>query len=97
MLAALNTLLLKAAVLAAPINPGAPEPPPGADNILTIIRWASWIGAAAGVLGIIITGILMVLFNRRGQGEEHGKSLAIIMIGCIVISSASAIVAIFLP
>ena len=28
MLAALNTLLLKAAVLAAPINPGAPEPPP---------------------------------------------------------------------
>lgn len=76
-------------------DPGQGEAPPGAEGVLTILRWAAWVVFAVAVLGILITAGAMVLNNRRGQGGEHAQSLGWIFAGCIIAASASALVGMF--
>lgn len=80
-------------VLAGVFDPGSGEAPPGSEGFQTILRWAAWIALGVCVLGIITTGAMMALAARRGEGQEHGSRLMWVLAGCIVIGSASGLVA----
>ncbi len=73
-------------------DPGGGQPPPGADQLTTILRWAAWIAFAIGVLGFLVAGAMMTVSARRGEGGEHASRLGWVMAGCVVISSSSGIV-----
>lgn len=76
-------------------NPGRGEAPPGSDGLVTMLRWAMWIASGMCVLGVLIAGGSMALaLNGRGNGGgEHVTKLGWALAGCIVIGSASALVA----
>ena len=88
MLAAANAFFLNAAVLAGPIEPGAGEPPPGSDGVVTVVKWVAWTVFALGVIGVLVTAGAMMFNNRRGQGGEHAAALGWVCAGCILASAA---------
>jgi len=79
-------------IIAAVPDPGRGSQPPGSGGIVTIIKWAAWIGLAVCVLGVIIAGASMAFASRRGDGGEHMSKLGWVLGGCIVIGSASGLV-----
>lgn len=85
-------LTATAAVLGALPDPGLGEAPPGSEGFLTILRWVAWIAAGICVLGVIITGAMMAISNRRGEGGEHASRLGWAFAGSLVIGTASALV-----
>ncbi|MPY12276.1 TrbC/VirB2 family protein [Arthrobacter bussei] len=93
-----SALALQAAaldVLAVVPNPGGGEAPPGSEGLLTILRWAAWIGFAIGVLGVIISGITMMIQVRNGSGGEGLARLGWVLAGCVIVAGASGLVATF--
>ena len=79
-------------IIAAVPDPGRGSQPPGSDGLVTIIKWAAWIGLAVCVLGVIIAGASMAVASRRGDGGEHMSKLGWVLGGCIIIGSASGLV-----
>ena len=79
-------------IIAAVPDPGRGSQPPGSGGIVTIIKWAAWIGLAVCVLGVIIAGASMAIASRRGDGGEHMSKLGWVLGGCIIIGSASGLV-----
>jgi hypothetical protein len=75
-------------------NP-TPVVPTEAGGLLTILNWASGIGLVLGVLGVIIVGIGMVIQLQRGEGAQAIAKLGWVLLGCIIITSASGIVRAF--
>lgn len=73
-------------------NPGQGSKPPGSEGLVTILKWAAWVGLAVCVLGVIIAGAMMAISSRRGEGGEHMSRLGWVLGGCIVIGSASGLV-----
>lgn len=86
--------LMELEVLAIDVDPAAP---PGSGKFLTVLGWASWIITGLGVLGVMLVGAMMFFSNRRGEGGEAAKSLGWVFGGLIIVSTASAIVAVLLP
>lgn len=82
-------------LLAVP-NP-SPIAPPGSDGFITVLNWVFWIALAAGVLGFMIVGILMMLSNtgRMSSGGEHAGKLAWVAVGLIVVAAASGLTSTF--
>ncbi|MFE1519002.1 hypothetical protein ACFW9I_19595 [[Kitasatospora] papulosa] len=73
--------------LAATFNPGA-----DADNVLGILAWCA---SAAGVAGVLITGLLMALQLRRGEfgeGASYWRGMVFVLVGCVLTSTAGPIV-----
>jgi len=79
-------------IIAAVPDPGRGSQPPGSGGLVTIIKWAAWIGLAVCVLGVIIAGASMAVASRRGDGGEHMSKLGWVLGGCIIIGSASGLV-----
>ena len=79
-------------IIAAVPDPGRGSQPPGSGGLVTIIKWAAWIGLAVCVLGVIIAGASMAIASRRGDGGEHMSKLGWVLGGCIIIGSASGLV-----
>jgi len=82
--------------------PGAPPPSPGRDApgelqaaVDRALSLASWVGTAAGVAGIIITGAMMAVSMKQGQGNDHLPRLGMVMGGCILISTAGPLIRFF--
>ena len=73
-------------------NPGMGEAPPGAEGLLTILKWIAWVVFGLAVAGILITAGAMMINNKRGQGGEHAAALGWVLAGCALASSASAVV-----
>ena len=83
--------------LGALIDPGTGSAPPNAsDGITDVVSWGAWLALAACVLGVIISGGLMAVQSRRGEGGEHMGRLAFALGGAIVVGSASALVGAFI-
>lgn len=74
-------------VLAATFDPGA-----DADFLLGLLAWCA---SAAGVAGILFTGILMAVQLRRGEpgeGASYLRGLFFVLVGCVLASTAGPIV-----
>jgi type IV secretory pathway VirB2 component (pilin) len=57
-----------------------------------IMGFLGWIGTAAGVVGIIVTGAAMAISHKRGESSEHVSRLGMVLGGCILIATAGPIV-----
>ncbi|MER6961944.1 MULTISPECIES: hypothetical protein [unclassified Streptomyces] len=75
-------------ILAAPpFQPGA-----DADFVLGVLAWAA---SAAGVAGVLITGILMAIQLRRGEmgeGASYLRGLFFVLSGCVLAATAGPLV-----
>ncbi|WBB58532.1 hypothetical protein O7599_23195 [Streptomyces sp. WMMC500] len=65
------------------------------DAVGTVLGIAAWAGTAAGVVGIIITGVMMAVSMKRGEGSEHMSRLGMVLGGCILVATAGPIVTFF--
>ncbi len=79
-------------VLAQVPNPGKGTKPPGSEGLVKILSWAAWVAFAVCVLGVIVSGAMMAISSRRGEGGEHMSRLGYVLGGAIIIGSASALV-----
>ncbi|WP_329388087.1 hypothetical protein [Streptomyces sp. NBC_01716] len=66
-----------------------------ADAVNTVLGIAAWAGTAAGVAGIIITGVMMAASVKRGEGSEHMSRLGMVLGGCVLVSTAGPVVTFF--
>ncbi|WP_018134024.1 hypothetical protein [Acaricomes phytoseiuli] len=73
----------------------SPEQPPGGEKVLTIVKWVAWGGAIAGVIGLIICAIMMMLSHRRG--EQPAGALGLVLLGCAIVAGAGTLVGFFIP
>lgn len=69
--------------------------PPGSEKMTMVLGWALWVVIALAVLGVFIVAGKMILSHRRGEGGEHASGLAFVLMGCVLIGSASGIVKMF--
>lgn len=88
----MNTTIAYLAANAAP-NP-SPVPPPGAADFELVLNWVMWIALAAGVLGFIIGGVMMMLqaSGRSQGGGEHMSRIGWVAVGCVIVAAASGLV-----
>lgn len=72
----------------------SPVAPPGSDDFTTVLNWVFWIALAAGVLGFIIAGIMMMLQSSGrmgGDGGQHMARVGWVAVGCIIVAAASGL------
>ncbi|MET7608137.1 hypothetical protein ABZS96_38090 [Streptomyces avermitilis] len=73
--------------LAGTFDPGA-----DADFLLGVLAWSA---SAAGVAGVLITGVLMALQLRSGEmgeGASYKRGLFFVLAGCVLAVTAGPIV-----
>jgi hypothetical protein len=75
-------------------NPGGGEMPPGeiGEKVLLILKWIAALCTAACVGGLLYSGGRMAIAHRRGD-ETNIAQLGWVLFSCLLIGSASAIVA----
>lgn len=73
-------------------NPGHGTPPPGFDKFVTVLRWVTAISLGCCVLGFIICAATVAISHRSGGGGDVGGRVGSVMVACILIGSASALV-----
>ncbi|RFA06428.1 hypothetical protein B7R54_18785 [Subtercola boreus] len=71
--------------------------PAGSAAFEQILGYVTWVGAGIAVVSLIAAGVMMASRRRHGDGEAHLGRLGIILIAVVLLSSASALVAGFLP
>jgi hypothetical protein len=87
---------MAAVLFAAPPDPGTGEAPPGAEKLLTLLKWVAWVVFGLCVAGILIVAGRMAVMHQRGSGGEHASGLAWVAAACILAGSASSIVALLI-
>lgn len=89
--ASAHTSLLQAGL--APTDSG-PVAPPGVEGKTdTVIGWAKWACFIACILGLVFVAVKLAISNRRGEGEDHAKSLGAVMAGAILCGAAGSLIA----
>jgi hypothetical protein len=74
-------------------NPGQGTPPPGAEKFHLLLRYAASISLGMCVLGFLVTAGTIAVQHRTGAGiGDHGSRVGAVMVACILIGSASALV-----
>jgi hypothetical protein len=76
---------------------GVPDPDRNApdaltDKVDTVLGILAWAGTAAGVAGVLITGAMMAISMRRGEGSEHMGRLGMVLGGCVLVATAGPVV-----
>jgi hypothetical protein len=71
---------------------GGGEAPPGADGLLTVLKWVAWSVTALCVAGIFGVAARMAVDHSRGGGREHVRGLGFVLGACLLVGSASGIV-----
>ena len=79
--------LVRLAPIAAP--PAPVEPPFGA-KLNVLLGWLLWIAILGCTAGVIITGAKMA-FAWRSGGDANVGQLGWVMVGCILVGTASGI------
>ncbi|WP_030185960.1 hypothetical protein [Streptomyces sp. NRRL S-813] len=72
---------------------GGGEAPPGAEDLLTVLKWVAWTVTTLCVAGIFGVAAKMAVDHSRGSGGEHARGLGFVLGACLLIGSASGIVA----
>ncbi|MGP3973545.1 hypothetical protein ACTWQF_05790 [Streptomyces sp. 8N114] len=75
-----------------PPDVGGGSAPPGADGLLTVLKWVAWTVTALCVAGIFAVAARMALDHSRGGGREHAKGLGYVLGACLLVGSASGLV-----
>ncbi|WP_413807659.1 hypothetical protein [Streptomyces sp. OE57] len=75
-----------------PEKDAPPELTKAVDTVLGVLAWA---GTAAGVAGILVTGVMMAMSVKRGEGSEHLSRLGMVLGGCILVAAAGPTVQFF--
>jgi hypothetical protein len=65
------------------------------DAVGTVLGIAGWAGTAAGVAGVLVTGMMMAISVKRGEGSEHLSRLGMVLGGCVLVSTAGPIIEFF--
>jgi hypothetical protein len=81
--------------LAAVPQPKADAPQELKDKVDLAIGICAWAGTAAGVAGVLITGVMMALSLKRGESSEHMSRLGMVLGGCILVATAGPMVDFF--
>lgn len=88
----MKTLLVDVVPVVNPLLDPSPVAPPGVEELVnTLLSWLMWGGLIAAVVGFIGAGIALMIANRRGEGQEHVKSLGYVCLGGILVMSASGL------
>ena len=88
--ASAHTSLLQAGL--APTDSG-PVAPPGVEGKTdTVIGWAKWACFIACILGLVFVAVKLAINNRRGEGEDHAKSLGAVMAAAVVAGAAGGLI-----
>lgn len=74
---------------------GGSAPSALVDAVQTALNLVAWAGTAAGVVGVLITGAVMAVSHKRGEGSEHMGRLGLVLAGCILVSTAGPLVSWF--
>ena len=75
-----------------PVDSG-PVAPPGVEGKTdTVIGWSKWFCFAACIIGVIFVAVKLAINNRRGEGEDHAKSLGAVMVGAILCGAAGSLI-----
>ncbi|GGO95754.1 hypothetical protein [Wenjunlia tyrosinilytica] len=77
--------------LAAP-NPKPAAPPELSSKVDIVLNFAAWVGTAAGVAGVLVTGAMMAVSLRRGESSEHASRLGVVLCGCVLVATAGPLV-----
>ncbi|MBO8188889.1 hypothetical protein [Streptomyces spirodelae] len=75
-----------------PPDVGGGAAPPGADGLLTVLKWVAWTVTALCVAGIFGVAARMALDHSKGGGREHAKGLGYVLGACLLVGSASGLV-----
>ncbi|BBC35814.1 uncharacterized protein SGFS_071080 [Streptomyces graminofaciens] len=62
------------------------------DKVDTVLGILAWAGTAAGVAGVLITGAMMAISMRRGEGSEHMGRLGMVLGGCVLVATAGPLI-----
>lgn len=82
--------LMQAGLVATDSGPVAP---PGVESKTdTVIGWAKWACFIACILGLVFVAVKLAISNRRGEGEDHAKSLGAVMAGAILCGAAGSLI-----
>ncbi|MEU6499137.1 hypothetical protein [Streptomyces californicus] len=73
-------------------NPGMDAPTELTDKVNDVLGVVAWAGTAAGVAGVLITGAMMAISMRRGEGSEHMGRLGMVLAGCVLVATAGPLV-----
>lgn len=86
--------LLRMVLLAPVPQPDAGgDAPPALINMVKLgLNIIAWVGTAAGVAGVLITGTVMAISHRRGETSEHMSRLGMVLGGCILVAVAGPVV-----
>ncbi|MFF4168558.1 hypothetical protein [Streptomyces sp. NPDC001744] len=80
-------------ILAADVpKPGMDAPKELTSKVNDVLGIVAWAGTAAGVAGVLITGAMMAISMRRGEGSEHMGRLGMVLGGCILVATAGPLV-----
>lgn len=69
-----------------------PAPPPGADQMQTVLNWISWSISFCGVVALMFFGVYLMLVRRRGMSVDSVGYFWQIVIGGGVAALAPVIV-----
>ena len=82
-------------LLAAAVPNPSPEAPPGLDGVAnTFLGWLKWGGLLAGVVGLMVCGIMMMIGrrNRSATAVDGATGIPWVVAGLSVITLASGLV-----
>lgn len=88
--ASAHTALLQAGL--APADSGPVEPPGVATKTNTLIGWTKWGCFAICIFGLVFVASKLAISNKRGEGEDHAKSLGAVMAAAIICGAAGSLI-----
>lgn len=90
--AAATTALSGALTAALPGLLSVGTPPPGAEKLILVIGWVTWIATAVCGLAFVAIGTSLALSVRRGQAGDHLARLVAAAVGVVIVGVSSQIV-----
>lgn len=87
-----DTLILWSLRLDLP-DPGGAKMPPGFGRFNTLLSWVMWIAFGCLIALLVIAAVRIAAGSRRGDGAEHAQSIGAVMVGAIIVSGATSLIA----
>ncbi|MEU8952266.1 hypothetical protein [Streptomyces sp. NPDC048489] len=73
-------------------DPTRQAPDALATKVDLVLGIAAWAGTVAGVAGVLVTGSMMAISVKRGESSEHMSRLGMVLVGCVLVSTAGPII-----